>query len=97
MMLEEYREEIIRLIEEKGHPAELGMVIADSLGTEKAMIRLIGYLLKIGEARAEDIADEMLAICEDRSIWQQKKASEYYQQKYNQYLFEKKMEDDPLD
>lgn len=94
MREKKYREEIVALVKEKGHPAELGMVIADSLGTEKAMIRMIGYLSRIGEVRAEDIADEMLAICQERDRWREKKAAEYYQEKYNQYLFEKKMEED---
>lgn len=94
MREKEYREEIVALVKEKGHPAELGMVIADSLGTEKTMIRMIGYLSRIGEQSAEDMVDEMLAICQERDRWQEKKASEYYQEKYNQYLFEKKMEED---
>ena len=37
--------------------------------------------------RAEEIADEMLAIMEDRNRWIQKKEAEYYNAKYNEMLY----------
>ena len=44
--------------------------------------------------KATEIADEMLAICDDRDHWREKKESEFYQQKYNQYLWDKKQSDE---
>lgn len=69
-----------------GYPPEFGAAIADQLRTEKAMSRMIGYLLHAKPHSAEEIADEMLAICDDRDRWQQKKESEYYNGKYNELL-----------
>ena len=36
---------------------------------------------------ADEIADEMLAIMEDRERWIQKKTAEYYNSKYNELLY----------
>ena len=44
MDLEYLRNKIIKLVEEKGHPRELGALVADNLGSENTMIRMIGYL-----------------------------------------------------
>ena len=51
------------------------------------MSRMIGYLHHARPKSAEDIADEMLAIMEDRERWVQKKTSEYYNTKYNELLW----------
>ena len=88
--LEHYRNKIIRLVEDKGYPSELGALVADSLGSESTMVRMIGYLTHMNPRSAEEIADEMLAICEDRDRWKEKKESEYYRQKYNEYLWEQR-------
>ncbi len=93
MMTEErerLKNQIIKLVEEKGYPGELGALAADSLGSEKAMTRMIGWLSHSESRSAEDIVDEMLAICEDRDNWRKKKEAEFYQQKYNQYLWDMK-------
>ena len=79
--------ELVRTIEAMGYPAEFGMVIADSLGTEKTLSRMIGYLKSAHPRSAEEIADEMLAIQSDRERWQQKKAAEYFNRKYNELLW----------
>ena len=42
----------------------------------------------------EEIADEMVAICDDRSFWREKKEAEFYQNKYNEMLWQSKFEDD---
>ena len=41
---ERLKNQIIKLVEEKGYPGELGALAADSLGSEKAMTRMIGWL-----------------------------------------------------
>lgn len=92
--LEEYRDTIIRMVEEKGFPGELGALVAATLGTEYGMGRMIRYLSHADPQRPEEIADEMLAICDDRDHWREKKEAEFYQQKYNQYLWDKKQTDD---
>lgn len=81
------REELIRKVARMGYPAEFGMVIADSLGTEMTMGRMIGYLNSAHPRSAEEIADEMLAILSEREQWQKKKAAEHYNRKYNELLW----------
>lgn len=81
------REDLIETIVKMGYPQEFGEAIADNLRTEKTMGRMIGYLLSAKPQSAEEIADEMLAICEDRNRWIQKKQAEYYNSKYNELLY----------
>ena len=81
---EKIRAELVGKICRLGHPAEFGEMIADSLGTEKTMERMVSYLEKTGPQSPEQIADEMLAIVADRDRWVEKKKNEYYNQKYSQ-------------
>lgn len=84
------REKLIHSLEVKGFPSSFCKDIADQLGTEKAMNRMLGYLSHISHASMEDIADEMIAICDERETWISKKKAEYYNAKYNAYLFSQK-------
>ena len=70
-----------------GYPKEFGIAIANNLRTEKTMSRMIGYLRNAKPQSAEEIADEMLAIMEDRERWTKKKEAEYYNAKYNEMLY----------
>ena len=88
--LDQLKDELIRLTVDRGFPSDLGALMADSLGTEKTLTRMITYLKHVQPTRAEDMVDEMLAICDDRDFWMEKKKAEYYQQKYNQMLWEDK-------
>ena len=81
-----YRD-LVRTIVRMGYPKEFGIVIADNLRTEKTMSRMIGYLNQANPRRANEIADEMLAIMEDRERWIRKKTAEYYNGKYNELLW----------
>ena len=81
-----YRE-LVRAIVRMGYPEEFGIAIADNLRTEKTMSRMIGYLNQAKPKSADEIADEMLAIMEDRERWIQKKTAEYYSSKYNELLY----------
>lgn len=54
------------------------------------MMKMIGYLLHGSPRSAEEIADEAVAISDDRTFWQEKKCAEFYQGKYNQMLWEEK-------
>ena len=84
---EELHEKLVDLIERMGYPREFGHAIAVSLRTEKAMGRMMNYLIKARPGSAEEIADEMLAIQSDRDRWAEKKMNEYYTRKYNEYLY----------
>jgi hypothetical protein len=48
---------------------------------------MIGYLRHARPRSAEEIADEMLAIMEDRERWIQKKSAQFYNSKYNEILY----------
>ena len=90
--IEQLKKELTRLTVEKGFPAELGMLMAAQLGTEYAMNRMVSYLSHSTPGSAEEMVDEMLAICADRDFFVEKKKAEHYQQKYNQMLWESKNE-----
>ena len=84
---EKIRQELIETIVRMGHPEEFGALIAANLGTEKTMSRMTGYLKHARPRTAEEIADEMLAIVDDRDRWVRKKCTEYYNRKYNELLY----------
>lgn len=79
-------EKLIDILKKRGFPAEFGKTIANSLKSEKAINRMIAYILEFNPTRPEDIADEMLAIQSDIEKWKQKKTAEYYNGKYNELL-----------
>ena len=81
------RLDLIRTLARMGYPEEFGAAIADNLRTEKMIRRMIRYLEHARPRSAEEIADEMLAIMEDRERWIQKKTTEYYNSKYNELLY----------
>lgn len=91
---EQLRENIISVIQRKGLPEEFGALIADSLGTEKTMTRMLSYLVRLGPASAEEIADEMLAIKAEFEGYRQKKINEYYNIKMNELMNSGPLDDD---
>lgn len=80
------KEKLISVVKSFGFPEELGALAADTLKSEKAINRMIAYILEFKPNRAEDIADEMLAIQADMQKWKDKKIAEYYNEKYNEWL-----------
>ena len=80
------KEKLISVIRHNGFPEELGIMIADTLKTERAIDRMIAYILQFKPTKAEDIADEMLAIQADNENWKNKKTTEFYNKKYNEWL-----------
>ncbi len=84
---ERITEELIKQLVKMRYPAEFGAAIANNLRTENSMSRMIRYLRNANPRSAEEIADEMLAIMEDRNRWVQKKEAEYYNAKYNEMLY----------
>ena len=78
--------ELIKMIVRMGYPEEFGVLVADNLRTEKTMSRMLGYLRQARPTSAEEIADEMLAIMDDRERWIQKKSAQFYNSRYNEIL-----------
>ncbi len=80
-----YRE-LIEAVVAKGYPEQFGRDIARNLGSENTMRRMTSYLYMAKPRSAEEIADEMLAIMDDRERWKEKKEAEYYNSRYNDLL-----------
>ena len=83
----EARRELVETIMKMGYPEAFGRAVAENLGSEKTMRRMTAYLHYARPKSAEEIADEMLAIMEDRNSWIQKKEAQYYNSKYNELLY----------
>lgn len=88
------RAKIEKEVSAMGYPPEFGTALAAGLGTERAMGKMLHYLTHADMPSMEEIADEMVAICDDRSFWREKKGAEFYQNKYNEMLWQSKFEDD---
>ena len=84
--LERATEDLIQTLRKMGYPESFGLLIAANLRTEKMIGRMIGYLKNAKPQSDAENEDEMLAIMDDRDRWTQKKMSEYYNSKYNEYL-----------
>lgn len=80
-------QELVQTLAAMTYPEEFGYVIAENLKTEKMIRRMTSYLRQARPASAEEIADEMLAIMEQRDQWVRKKKAEYWNQKYNELLW----------
>ena len=70
-------DELIAAIVELGYPEEFGLVLAGELRSDNAIRRMTAYLRSSGFQPPEQIADEMLAICEQRDRWIERKKSEW--------------------
>ena len=92
----ELHDELVQTIHRMGYPVDFAEAIAGNLGTENTMSRMIGYLHHAKPRSAEEIADEMLAIMEDRERWRKKKMAEFYNRKYNEMLYERKDSDEEI-
>ncbi len=83
---ERIRRSLVEKIVKMGYPEEFGIAVALNLRTEKMMGRMLGYLNRAKPGSAEEIADEMLSIMNDRDRWIRKKEAEYYNSRYNELL-----------
>ena len=83
----ELQREVAEAIRKLGYPEEFGQLVAGQLRTEKPLARMLGYLRQARPKTAEEIADEMLAILDDRDRWIDKKKAEYYNQKANELIW----------
>lgn len=72
----EAREALIDAAAQLGLPLEFGELMARELRTTTAMRRMQAYLLGVRPHRMEDIADELLAIAEQRDTWFEQKRND---------------------
>ena len=70
------REGLVRAAQRLGLPTEFGELMCGQLRTAQAMDRMRTYLLGVRPTRMEEIADEMLAIMQERDRWIEQKRSE---------------------
>ena len=63
-----------------GYPEEFADIVTKNLNTDFTATRMMGYL------RLEDVADEMLAILDDRNRIMEKKELEEINKKWNEFL-----------
>ena len=79
-------EDLLTAVASIGYPQELAMILADELRGEKSMRRMAAYLQAARPKTMEEIADELLAIIEQRDAWTRKKISERAQSSFNEFL-----------
>ena len=70
------KDRLVQTMRRFGFREELGMAVAQNLGSPKAMERMISYLVNVKPKTEELVVDEMLAICSEVAAWREKKASE---------------------
>ncbi len=80
------RDRLVQAVVRLGFHENLGEAIAKNLGSEKAMKRMISYLINVKPRTEELVVDEMLAICSEIEAWKEKKASEQANVSYNEML-----------
>ena len=78
-------DELYRALKEKDYPDDFCREIAyNQIRTDYTATRMLGYLYRTSNPRAEDVVDEMLAIFSDRDAVMQKKELEHAQATINQ-------------
>lgn len=80
------RAELLSAVTSLGFPEELGLLMAKQLGGPKAICRMTSYLYQVKPHSAEEVVDEMLAICSDIDAWRRKKQSEEANARYNEIM-----------
>ena len=79
-------EDLLAAVTAIGYPQDLATVLADELRGEKSMRRMAAYLRVARPKTMEEIADEMIAIVEQRDAWVKKKITERAQSSFNEFL-----------
>ena len=77
---------LLAAVADIGYPQELALVLADELRGEWSMRRMAAYLRAAQPRSMEEIADEMIAIVEQRESWAKKKMTEHAQSSFNEFL-----------
>lgn len=77
-------DELYRALKEKDYSDDFCREIAyNQIRTDYTATRMLGYLYRTSNPRAEDVVDEMLAILSDRNAIIQKKELEHAQETIN--------------
>ena len=84
------RDRLTAAVTSLGFPAELADLMAKQLGSPKAIDRMTSYVIQAHPASAEQLVDEMLAICAEIEAWREKKESRDAQARYSAYLYERR-------
>ena len=79
-------EDLLASVTAIGYPQDLATVLADELRGEKSIRRMAAYLRAARPKTMEEIADEMIAIIEQRDAWVKKKITERAQSSFNEFL-----------
>ncbi len=69
-----------------GYPEEFADIVTKNLNTDFTATRMMGYLYRFSNPSLEDVADEMLAILDDRNRIMEKKELEEVNRKWNEFL-----------
>ena len=81
------REGLVSEVTALGFPAEFGQLIAQHLGSPKAIDRMVAYLNYEKPTDIKQVVDEMLAIRSEIDAWKEKKANEEANARYNELLY----------
>lgn len=78
-------DELIAAVVELGFPPEFGAALATGLGGEWSMRRMIGYLRGARPRTMEQVADELVAILDQRQAIVEHKLSERAQESVTRF------------
>lgn len=78
--------ELLATVTKMGMPEEVGKMIAKNLHSEIGIRRMISYLRNEHPRSMVDIADEMVAIMDDREAWLRKKQAQESNSRYTEWL-----------
>lgn len=81
------REDLVNSITSLGFPEELGNDIAKTLGSPKAIRRMISYLHHVRPDSVELVVDEMLAIRAEIDAWKDRKEALDANARYNEMRY----------
>ncbi|MDO5434866.1 MAG: hypothetical protein Q4G19_00690 [Clostridia bacterium] len=80
------RDRLASAVMSLGYPDEFAELLANQLGSPKAIDRMTGYLVQARPRSVEMIVDEMLAISAETAAWREKKEAEEAQAGYSAWL-----------
>ena len=81
------RDDLVNSITSLGFPEELGNEIAKTLGSPKAIRRMISYLHHVRPYNVEIVVDEMLAIRAEIDAWRDRKEALDANARYNEMRY----------
>ncbi|MDO4620089.1 MAG: hypothetical protein Q4B09_05635 [Lachnospiraceae bacterium] len=90
----ELSQELYQILLRRGYPEPFCDEVTRNLNTDFTARRMIGYLSHYQKLPMEEIADETLAILDDRNRIMQKKRVEQSNAAYNEYLLQRRYEED---